>query len=411
MAAITYQAEWNCAKASWNRAWDEGYVEAAVLDHVGKDAADVLKGVLIGTAAGLMALFIGETVGAVAGSAVGAYFSAGNPAAAMATGKLGAFIGRTIVKGALVVMGIVFLVEYLVTHIEDVGRYAIDAYDYAVRQAPVFEGPAYDLTIDLAARALAEAIGVLFSLILSALVIYTTQRLAQNEGSDGLKQLTESKLTQWSTGLIKWLIPNLSNLRMRQLRESGRSRLRLIEGGLPDSTMSPLKTAVVSAKGIMPRLVNGGTGKISVASITQLHSILTAAGFKLVKVDDWGPPGGKQLFYQLGNVLIRFKTLGDERGPRANQPHLSAAFNDGRGFDWQNDMAKFTATGKVEPKVITDPAAFKPAADFQNNPHRFVLLPTRFNMGEVDAWAGRTHFNAIKGFDMKGLPEILKTAP
>ncbi len=411
MAAITYQAEWNCAKASWDRAWNEGYVEAAVLDHVGKDAADVLKGVLIGTAAGLMALFIGETVGAVAGSAVGAYFSAGNPAAAVATGRLGALIGRTIVKGALVVMGIVFLVEYVVTHIDDIGRYAIDAYDYAVNQAPYFDGPAYELTIDLAARALAEAIGVLFSLILSAIVIYTTQSIARNEGSGGLKELTESKLTQWSTGLIKWLIPNLSNLRVRQLRESGRLRPRLIEGGLPAATMSPLKTAVVCAKGIMPKLVNAGSGKLSATSIKHLHTTLISAGFKLVKVDDWGPPGGKQLFYQMGNVLIRFKTLGDEKGPRANQPHLSAAFNDGRGFDWQNDMAKFTATGKVEPKVISDPAKFNPAADFQGNPHKFVVLPTQFNMGQVDAWAGRTHFNALAGFDMRGLPEILKTAP
>jgi hypothetical protein len=189
----------------------------------------------------------------------------------------------------------------------------------------------------------------------------------------------------------------------------GRGRLRVIEGGMPSSTMTPLQSAIKVAKSLLPKVVNPSTGMIRMSSIKELHRALLAEGFKLIKAESYGPSNGRQLFYRNGNVLVRVKTTGDAAGPRAGKAHMSVGYNDGRGLDWQNDLGKFTANGKVEAKVITDPARFQPA-DFQGNPQKFVLLPTRFEITQVDAWAGRTHFNAPDGFNLTGVEAIVRTA-
>lgn len=409
-AEITLEDKWNCARIAWDRAWSEGYVSAAITQHVGDEAAELLKGAVVGIAAGISILVIGNAAGATAGAAIGGYFSAGNPAAAAAGAKLGQEIGNGIAKGVLTLLGIGFVVSYMAEHIGQAGQYAISGFDMAVNQAAYFGGDAYNLTIDLAARSFAEAIGVIFALVLAAVVLWMTFKLGKSKSSETVVELTDSKLMSLCPRLMKWLMPRLPELKTQYERTIAKAKFRVIEGGLPSSTMTPLQIAVVTARGIMGKVVSPETNRIKVPSVERLHATLKAEGFKLVKVENWGPDGGKQLFYTKGNVLVRFKTLGDAKGPRANQPHLSAGYNDGKGFDWQNDMAKFGATGKVEPKVISDPAKFDPKGDFQGNPHKFVLLLSDFQMKVADAWANRTHFNAPANFDMSGLSKVLAEA-
>jgi hypothetical protein len=408
VADISMEDKWKCAKTAWDRAWSEGYVTAAITRHVGDEAAELLKGAVVGVAAGIGVLILGNAAGATAGAAIGLYFSAGNPAAAAAGAQLGREIGNGIAKGVLALLGIGFVVSYLVEHIGSVADYAISAYDMAVNQAAYFGGAAYDLAIDLSARNFAEAIGVLFALILAAIVMWLAYKMSQGKSSENVKELTDSKLASLSGRLMSWLMPRVPELQRQYARSLAKAKFRVIEGGLPSSSMTPLQIAVVTARSLLTKVVSAETCQLKVSSIERMHATLKAEGFKLVKVDEWGPPGGKQLFYRKGNVLVRFKTMGDPQGPRANQPHLSAGYNDGKGFDWQNDMAKFGATGKVEPKVISDPAKFNPKGDFQGNPHKFVVLMSEFQMKVVDAWAGRTHFNTPAKFDMSGLTKVLK---
>jgi len=146
--------------------------------------------------------------------------------------------------------------------------------------------------------------------------------------------------------------------------------------------------------------------------VGQIDASLTRFRFQLIRAEPFGPEAGKtgwQLFWQKGNVLLRFKTTGDNAGPRQGQPHLSIGYNDGLGLQWQNDLAKFTSDGDVVAKVITDPAKFNPT-DFQGNPQKFVLLPTNFDISAVNDWAAKTHFNADRGFSLTGLEAILKRA-
>ncbi len=409
-AEITMEAKWNCAKIAWDRAWSEGYVSAAITQHVGDEAYELIQGAVVGIAAGIGVLIIGNAAGAAAGAAIGGYFSAGNPAAAAAGAKLGQEIGNGLAKGVLTLLGVAFVVSYMAEHIGQAGQYAISAFDMAVNQAAYFGGPAYDLTIDLAARNFAEAVGVIFALVLAAIVLWMTFKIGQNKSSSSVAELSDSKFMSLCPRLMKWLMPRLPELRKQYERTVAKAKFRVIEGGLPSSTMTPLQIAVTTARSLLTKVVAPESNLLKVASIERLHATLKAEGFKLVKVEAWGPPGGKQLFYTKGNVLVRFKTLGDAKGPRANQPHLSAGYNDGKGFDWQNDMAKFGATGKVEPKVMTDPAKFDPKADFQGNPHKFVVLLRDFQIKAVDAWAGRTHFNVPAKFDMSALSRVVAEA-
>ena len=105
-------------------------------------------------------------------------------------------------------------------------------------------------------------------------------------------------------------------------------------------------------------------------------------------------------------VVVRLKTKGDARGFRANQPHLSAGMTDGKGTQWQNDVAKFGACGAVEAKAMTTPENFQPI-DFQGNPQRFVVITGgKYDGAGQQAWADRTHFPCPPGFSDAGVHEL-----
>jgi hypothetical protein len=394
---------------AWQRAVDKGYVWESVKKHAGDDFWAIAEGAIVGTIGGIGLVIVGQTGGAIAGSALGAYVSAGNPAAALALGQAGAAMGRTLAIGALQVIGVAFLAAYVIEHIGECLPHLVAAYDLCFNQCPYFAGESFDLAIDMAARMMAESYGIFCGLLLMAIVMWATHKLVQsNKSAESLAELANSKLEAMSAGLVKWLVPRLSELRQR-MRPQGRAGLRVIEGGLPSSSMTPLQNAIGVARSILSKLVNPKSSAMTARNVKEMHENLIADGFRLIQAEAYGPEGGFQLFYQKGNVLVRFKSLGDAKGPRANQAHMSVGYNDGRGLAWQNDLAKFTATGKVEAKVISDAAKYNPV-DFQGNPQKFVLLPSKFDMAAVDAWAARTHFNAPPGFGLDGIKGIAATA-
>ncbi len=397
--------QYNLLTQAWNRAWAQGYVKESVCYHAVDDFWNVASGAIVGMAGGLAAILVVETSGAVAGGALAAYFTAGNPAAVAAGAECGFIIGQFVAEGALTLMGVYFLYEFVKEHIGLLWPNLVCAYDLMVNQAPRFTGNVLAMMVDMAARQIAEAIGVFCGLMLSALVLFVTYKItsAKEPGKPDLAELTKSKLATMSQGLVQWLIPKLGILRRTK---TGPPKLRVLQGGLPSDTMSSLTIAMRCVKELLPSVVSAQTRLMVSRNIGELNSTLSSYGFKLISAEEFGPPGGWQVFWQKGNVLIRFKSMGDKFGPRAGKPHMSIGFNDGRGLAWQNDMGKFTYTGKIVAKVITAADKFQDK-DFQGNAQKFVMIPQKFEITAVDEWAGQTHFNADSGFGLKGLEQLV----
>src|SRR6185295_14373320 len=145
---------------------------------------------------------------------------------------------------------------------------------------------------------------------------------------------------------------------------------------------------------LMAALVDRTSSTARFATVQSLNQVLTETlNFRVVSNMEFGPAGGRQIFFQNGRVVVRVKTKGDARGPRAEKPHLSVGITDGKGLDWTNDLCKLTAEGKVAAKSFTSADRFKPD-DHQGNPQRFVLIGgPEDDDARMDAWANRTHFN------------------
>jgi hypothetical protein len=157
---------------------------------------------------------------------------------------------------------------------------------------------------------------------------------------------------------------------------------------------------------LMSLLVNADSRLVRFESLKALNESLNRHGFQVIQKQCYGPPGGYQIFYASGRLLVRIKTRGDEKGPRANQPHLSVSLYDGKALDWQNDQAKFNAHGRVEPKAMTTAERFQPI-DFQGNPQRFMLiLGGQYDGAGADPWANRTHFQFPRSFNFDGAEQL-----
>ncbi len=163
---------------------------------------------------------------------------------------------------------------------------------------------------------------------------------------------------------------------------------------------------------LMPQLVDQVNGLARSRSMIAFHRLMTRLGFRLVKNEVYGPPGGHQLFYRLGDlddsfgIIARAKSRGDARGFREGQPHFSIAVFQGAGMDWQDERAKFNRQGQLAAKSMTTTDRFNPI-DFQSNPQRFVvIMGGRYDGPGADAWAGRTHFPFPDGFDDAGAADL-----
>ena len=161
-----------------------------------------------------------------------------------------------------------------------------------------------------------------------------------------------------------------------------------------------------SAAELMQVLIDEHSKRVRFRSLLDLNAALNKLGYRVIQKQQYGPAGGWQLFYALERLLVRIKTKGDEKGPRANQPHLSVSLYDGKALDWQNDQAKINAKGKIEPKAMTTADRFQ-EIDFQGNPQRFVvIMGGKYDGPGADAWANRTHFQFPSSFNFGGVDEL-----
>lgn len=403
---------------AWERAVDKGYVDNSIRRHVGEECFNLLVGGMAGVVAAVGGVMVCSAAGASVGAALGGYLSAGNPAAIYATAELGATIGRTIATTALTVLGVASIAIYLTDHMWEIGSLAIAAYDLAVNQIPVFDGPMHQFLLDQAARWFAEAVGLFCGFLVFAIACLVIARVAKSEKgqtvSQSVRDLFDSRLNDVCKGLVQWVVPRAQDLRYKR-QPAGKLKFAVINGGVGPEQMSMISRVLQFTRNFMPQVVNPSTRLVAPKDIAQLNHVLTSNGFKLTTVSEWGPQGGKQLFYERGNICCRVKTKGDASGPRTGQAHLSVGVNDGLGTAWYNDMAKVAVDGRLTFKATNAAEKFQPMltmSDGTRVPQRFIGLYGGLEKGNPaalqDAWAANCHFNMPSGFSWRGLEGITK---
>lgn len=418
---MTVKEQAGYAWTAWSRAVDKGYVYDSIARNVGKECFNLLAGGLVGVVAAVGGVMVCSAAGAAAGAALGGYLSAGNPAAAYATAELGATIGRTIAETALVALGVYSIAVYMADHMWEIGSLAIAAYDLAVNQMPYFTGQVYEFLLDISARWFAEAVGVFCGFLVFAIACLVLARMASSPkgqtAAQSVKDLFDSKLNEICNGIVKWIVPRAQELRYK-MQPAGKIKFSVINGGVAPEQMSMISRVLQFTRGFMPRVVNASTRLVACRTFAELDSTLTSNGFRLTNVSEWGPPGGRQLFYERGNICCRIKTMGDAQGPRAGSPHISFGVNDGLGTTWYNDMAKLTADGRLTFKLDTPASRFNPTENITSpgtpTPQRYIGIQGGRQQGNPnalqDAWAANCHFNMPQGFSWQGLDAALRAA-
>jgi hypothetical protein len=142
-------------------------------------------------------------------------------------------------------------------------------------------------------------------------------------------------------------------------------------------------------------------------NLDRIHVELTQLGYTLIRREPFPADPGRQLFWRNGFILVRVKTRGDGRGPRQGIPHASVGLTDGQGIAWRNDLAKYDATGQIQPKSLGSAAQFeadlnsadpdvRQRAQTRRQTHRFEVLlggRTPGNRAAIcDDWADGVHF-------------------
>jgi hypothetical protein len=397
-------------RSAWTLAFTKGYCRDALIDYTAPDFANFAVALIPGLLAALLIPIAGQIGGGLAGTGLGMIVTAATGQAEVIPilANAGRALGLLVADVALVYMGVIFIKDFIVPRIGGVGEH-IGKGCWIAYYAPPHSG---ERLVDQAAKEMADGFGLLMGLVLMGILRYLTKG-----PTDRIARLNASLLAKTCPRLIDWVARNSRWLEERY--KNGPTKIpgggqppppvdipapvaaqtisifepKVIEGGVAAGTRTAMQSAIETAKAILPYLVSRIDRQVSPRDLADLDGWLKDFGFYLIRAEPYGPDQGVtgwQLFWQKGNVLVRFKTTGENGGPRQGIPHLSPGYNDGRGLDWQNDLAKFTWNGRIVAKCITDPAKFK-ATDFQGNPQKFVLLPTNFDISAVDAWAAQTH--------------------
>jgi len=422
----------NSVRVTWQLAIDKGYVQQAIIQYTVPEFVQFISALIPGVLMAMAVPILGQMGGGIAGAIIGSFIG---PEGTWAGAEVGQTLGLAAANLLLVYWGLEFLKDFILPQVGAVGTQLgqgmSDAWD-----AGGWGDSARQRLQDAAALKIANGIGFLFGLLLMGIVMWLMK-----EPSKRIAKFQDSMLAKASPRLTMWLETNLSRLQQRYqggLRINpntsrpptvitGTSALEkaqqrwgpqaqalgladyeaaVIEGELPRGTAMDLEMARQAAMRVIPSLVDRG-GKMIPTTLQQMDGILTNAGYSLIRVDDFGPNEGNtgfQLFYRLGKVLVRFKTTGENRGPRQGKPHVSIGYFDGEGMDFRNDKAKFTIDGTVVAKTKADLAK----ADPGKPPVQWTLLTADFSGPMMDAWAARCHFNAIANFDLAGLEAIVR---
>ena len=417
-------------RVCWKLAVDRGYVQQAVIDYTVPEFAQFISGLLPGVLMAMAVPIIGQMGGGVVGAVIGSFIG---PEGTWAGAEIGQSLGLAAANLLLIKWGLEFIKDTILPQVGMVGgklgKGMQDAWD-----AGGFGVTAKERLQDQAAREIADGLGAMFGLILMGIVLYLMKEPAKRIG-----KFQDSMLAKMSPNMTIWLENNLPWLQERYrngLNRQGASTVRtgtpalerararwgaqaaangitefdpqLIETEIDPAIARDLEVARQNVMRVLPQIVDQ-TGRMIPGSLRQLDETLTGAGFRLIRADDYGPNAGAtgfQLFYRMGQVLIRFKTTGENRGPRQGIAHLSAGYYDGKGMTFDNDIAKFTVDGTI---VAKTQAAL-------NNPNRtsapspWTLLRADFDGPLMDAWAARCHFNAGPNFNLGGLVDIVRRA-
>lgn len=329
---------------AWERAKGQ-YVAAAIVRRTGDDFYEILQGVLPGLLLAFGAFLLSTGVGAAIGGAVGALgFGAGAAPGAVA----GALLGAKVAFWVLNALGLAFLVKYVGERVSEVGNRLSDG----IRKA--WEACGEKGAIDSAAVDMAEAVAILFSLILQALIAYVakagmakaTQRLSKTAFGKRLANfLRKNKRVQDEILVQKWLDKLGTPKKPPLVRERVLQAVKYMQKHFPDK------------------------------SDRQLLGYLKAIDFsKPVKVVDIAPTDVLIQFYHpkfgLGNFFTPKRgaapvgRLGVFQGPRTftlwrPKQRLKALESNASGV---RDF--WTATKKIKKKIqVKDPATGKPTGE------------------------------------------------
>jgi hypothetical protein len=194
---------------AWERARSRGYIRQAISQHTREDFAQLIEGLVSGLlmAAGLVAGSM--VVFSAFGAAVGFFFGGvGAGPGAVAGGRLGFLIAMEILEW----LGLAFVVQYVASRLGGVNA----AFSHGARTA--FDSCGDPSQIDMAAHQMADAIGLLFSLILQGIVAYLAKEVGRaSRGKMG--KLSGSKLFKLVPALEEWLIKNFSKLEKQFVEE------------------------------------------------------------------------------------------------------------------------------------------------------------------------------------------------
>jgi hypothetical protein len=182
------------------------YAREAIARQVGEDAWVVFEGAIEGILLAIGGIVLSVAIGAMLGGGAGALAGGvGAVPGALAGAELGLAIGNAI----LAWVGLGFLAAFVGSHLSEMGA----KFGSGISMAWNSEGDR--LTIDAAARTLAEGCGIFVSLLIQALVVFLTKRASSQGTAGALAQLRESLLLKRCPRLEPWLIKNFPKLRAK----------------------------------------------------------------------------------------------------------------------------------------------------------------------------------------------------
>jgi hypothetical protein len=217
--------------------------------------------------------------------------------------------------------------------------------------------------------------------------------------------------------------------------EGGKPPFRVIQGG---RTGPP--TFRISLTRILGYLKDRNafqSGKPTFKSISEFDDYWRKQqGFKLLKNDPFGPPGGRQFIY-LGpdDIVIKVKTAGYSGGKRQGIATMSLEVTNGKGVGWEHTRFKVDADGKIVAKnmhvdgeIVSLPAdhpgrrqnpplefgfleAGKPPSDDQGRSNikgltGLELVDNQSTRADQQVWADRGHLDLPQGFNGAGAESI-----
>jgi len=318
----------------------ENYVLSAIKRHTTEDFLEIIKGIV----PGLIIAFGAVIVSAAIGAGIGAMFFGVGAAPGAA---IGGIIGTKVAVALLGYLGLGFLAYYVVEHIGEAGQYFAHGVWLAWNSA------GSRVKIVTAGREFAEGIGVLFSLIIQAMLAF----LLRN-GGKGMSKLRDSKFFKWCPKVDVWLNENFLRLCFRYKFKPG---IPVIQGGRIG--VAQFQSSLVLARGLVGEMMSGQTPRFK--SFRELHNYLTTQkGMNLVRDPKqtmvYGPKDpktgkfikdGAQAIYSSsdGMVIVKVKTRGYDWGGR---PHgtMSVEITDG-GSGWKNVLGKLTREGQLISKT------------------------------------------------------------